>query len=274
MSSETDSRSGDPLFSVKDSVVVVTGGLGQLGTQYALALATRGANVAIVDSAVDEQSVAARFGAPSERDRLMFLKADITDRGSLDRALEAIQNRWGAPHALINNAALDSPPDAPVSENGPFETYSEASFDRVMAVNVKGTALSCQVFGGRMAQERRGSIVNISSIYGLVSPDQRVYTEGFFKPVAYSASKSAIFNLTRYLATYWASSGVRVNTLTLAGVFNHQNPEFLAAYEARIPIARMARADEYCGAILFLVSAASSYMTGSNMVVDGGWTAW
>jgi NAD(P)-dependent dehydrogenase (short-subunit alcohol dehydrogenase family) len=208
------------------------------------------------------------------------VRVDITDRATLEAAIDDVEQRLGVPHGLVNAAALDAPPDAPAEENGPFETYPESSWDRVMEVNVKGTMLACQVIGGRMAAAGRGSIVNVSSIYGLVSPDQRLYEyrrsagDAFVKPVAYSASKSALMNLTRYLATYWAPKNVRVNTVTFGGVFNGQDPQFLAGYEARVPLGRMARNDEYNGSIVFLLSDASSYMTGSNLVIDGGWTAW
>ena len=268
------------LFSVQDKVVIITGGLGQLGRQFSLALADRGAKVAIFDIQVSEQKVAERFGERHTEDNLLFLAVDITRRDSTEAGLSQVNAVWGVPHVLINNAALDSPPNAPAEETGPFETYPEGSWDEVMDVNVKGVFLCCQVVGGQMAEAGRGSIINICSTYGLVSPDQRIYesrrTGGspFFKPVAYSASKSALLNLTRYLATYWAGRNVRVNTLTFGGVFNNQDEEFLKGYCARVPLGRMAREDEYNGAIIFLVSDASSYMTGSNLVIDGGWTAW
>ena len=270
----------EDLFDVRNRVVVITGGLGQLGRQFSLALADRGAKVAIFDRRVDEGLVVERFGQRRGDDNLLFLSVDITQRRSLEAALAQVNARWGTPQALINNAALDSPPQAPAGENGPFETYPESSWDEVMRVNVKGVFLCCQVLGGEMAAAGRGSIVNICSTYGLVSPDQRIYeyrrTGGapFFKPVAYSASKSALLNLTRYLATYWADSNVRVNTLTFGGVFNNQDEAFLQGYCARVPLGRMAREDEYNGAIIFLVSDASSYMTGANLIMDGGWTAW
>lgn len=269
------------IFSVKDRVVIITGGLGQLGRQFSLALADRGARVAVFDiRADDKQLVAERFGNHRESDNLLFLPVDITKRNSLEAGLREVNAKWGIPDALINNAALDSPPGAPIEENGPLETYPESSWDGVMDVNLKGVFLSCQVVGGDMAAACRGSIVIICSIYGIVSPDQRLYeyrhTGGlpFFKPAAYSVSKSALVNLTRYLATYWAGKNIRVNTLTLGGVFNNQDERFLKGYCARVPVGRMAQENEYNGAIIFLVSDASSYMTGSNLIIDGGWTAW
>ena len=267
-------------LSVDGKVVVLTGGLGQLGRQFTSALVDRGARVAIFDAAVSDQRVAVSQRPELPEDRVLFRAVDVTVRSSLEAGLQALNERWGVPHALINNAALDSPPSAPARETGPVEGYPEDCWDKIMAVNVKGVFQGCQVVGGQMATEGRGSIVNICSTYGLLSPDQRVYdylrAEGrsFFKPVAYSVSKSALPNLTRYLATYWASTNVRVNTLTFGGVFNHQDERFLKAYTARVPLGRMAREDEYNGAIIFLVSDASSYMTGANLVIDGGWTAW
>ncbi len=266
----------DNLFDIRQEVVVATGVSGQLGFQYAQAFLARGAQVAGLDLKPSEECNTLSNAFP---DKFLFCTADVTSKSSLENALSVISTHLGTPSILINNAAIDSPPSAPLAECGPFEEYPEASWDQVMAVNVKGAYLSCQVFGKAMAVAGKGSIINIASIYGIVSPDQSLYEyrrargEIFYKPVAYSVSKSAILNLTRYLAVYWAKNGVRVNTLTIAGVFNNQEEAFLDAYCKRIPIGRMAKADEYCGAVLFLASAASTYMTGANLVVDGGWTA-
>jgi NAD(P)-dependent dehydrogenase (short-subunit alcohol dehydrogenase family) len=252
----------DDLFSLQDRVVVVTGGEGQLGREIVRGLEKRGARVAVFDL---------------ESDRF---RVDVTDRSAIEAAVEDVTREWGAPHVLVNAAALDSPPDAPAEEVGPVESYPEESFDQVMDVNVKGTFLCCQVIGARMAAEGRGSIVNVSSVYGMLSPIQELYEfrrrggDEFYKPIAYSVSKSALYNLTRYLATYWAKSGVRVNTLTLAGVANEQPPEFVDAYTARMPLGRMANVEEVVGPVVFLASDASSYVTGANLVVDGGWSAW
>jgi NAD(P)-dependent dehydrogenase (short-subunit alcohol dehydrogenase family) len=259
----------DSLFALEGKVAIVTGALGQLGQVYAAGLVERGMRVASFDVASGALPEGVR---PHE--------VDVTDRASVAQAVDAVVAEWGVPHVLINNAGLDSPPDAPAEEVGPFEEYPETSFDTVMDVNVKGTFLCCQVVGKAMAQERRGSIVNVSSVYGLLSPVQDLYAfrrergDTFVKPVAYSVSKSAILNLTRYLATYWAKDGVRVNTLTLSGVWNDQPQEFLEAYATRSPMGRMLEAREALGAVVFLASDASSYVTGSNVVVDGGWSAW
>jgi len=261
----------DPLFRVSGRIAVVTGGLGQMGMVYTDGLSERGMRVAVFD-------IAAEPGTDGELVRRY--RVDVTDRASIEEATATVVAEWGVPDLLVNNAALDAPPDAPPEEVGPFESYPEAAFDAVMDVNVRGALLCCQVVGGRMAEAGRGSIVNVSSIYGLLSPHQDIYEfrrrdgEPFFKPVAYSVSKSALLNLTRYLATYWAKTGVRVNTLTLGGVFNEQPPAFLEAYGARVPLGRMANAEEALGAVVFLASDASSYVTGANLVVDGGWSAW
>jgi NAD(P)-dependent dehydrogenase (short-subunit alcohol dehydrogenase family) len=260
----------DPLFDLTGRVVVVTGGLGQLGRAFTAALAERGARVAVLDTRAE----------PQQNPDIMSLACDVTRKTDLLACLGEIRGQWGEPHGLINNAALDSPPGAPAAENGPFESYPEESWDRVMEVNAKGVFLCCQVFGGAMAEAGRGSIVNVGSTYGVGSPNQTIYEfrrrsgEQFYKPVAYSASKSALYNLTRYLATYWARKGVRVNIVTFAGVAGAQPREFLDAYLPLVPMGRMAQPADYVGGIIYLLADASSYMTGSELVIDGGWTAW
>ena len=266
----------DKLFDISREVVLVTGAAGQLGAHYCRAFLERGARVVGLDL---KPSLASDALVKDFPQGFIFQAGDVTRRESLEAALAAVEKRFATPTVLINNAAIDSPPDAPLSENGPFEDYPDDSWDRVMNVNVKGVYLCCKVFGAAMAKAGNGSIINVSSIYGVVSPDQSIYDyrrqrgEIFYKPVAYSVSKSALLNLTRYLAVYWAKQNVRVNTLVIAGVFNKQEEAFLAAYCGRIPLGRMARKDEYDGAVLFLAGPASSYMTGSTLTVDGGWTA-
>lgn len=261
-------------FKLTGRVIVITGGMGNLGRQYAGAALEAGAKVALIDRALKEGD--ALLSNPN----VLSLVCDITDKAEVEKALKAVEATFGTPDGLVNNAALDSPPGAPLEENGPFETYPEESWDKVMDVNVKGTFLMCQVFGGAMAAKGKGAIVNVGSIYGVVSPDQSLYEyrrqrgETFYKPVAYSASKSAIMNLTRYLATYWAGKGVRVNTLVIAGVFAGQEQAFMDAYTKRMPIGRMAQADEYNASVVYLLSDASGYMTGASLTLDGGWTAW
>jgi NAD(P)-dependent dehydrogenase (short-subunit alcohol dehydrogenase family) len=267
----------DPLFDLSGRVAVVTGGFGQLGTELAVALAARGMRIAILDRATE----------PPERLRdglsdgvVRAHTCDVTDREAVDAALALVEVDWGLPHLLVNAAAIDAPPDAPAAEVGPFEEVPLGSLERVVHVNVLGVVVPCQVIGGAMARAGRGSVVNVGSVYGLVSPDQGLYDfrreagETFVKPVAYSVSKSALVNLTRYLATYWGASGVRVNTLTPHGIENGQPAPFVEAFAARSPLGRLMDVSEAVGAVVFLASDASSYVTGANLVVDGGWTAW
>jgi len=267
-------------FDLDGKIALVTGGMGQLGLYYAAGMVENGAKVVVVDLVDEPKLELPVFEKAQKNGRIRSVVADITKKGEMESVAATVERDWGVIEILVNNAALDFPPNAPESEVGPFEEYPESSFDRVMEVNVKGTMICCQVFGGRMAAHKGGSIINISSIYGILSPCQDLYEfkrrkgEVYFKPVAYSVSKSAILNLTRYLATYWAKKDVRVNTLTLAGVFNHQDKEFLDAYCSRIPIGKMAHPEDYVGPVIFLASDASRYVTGTNLIVDGGWSAW
>ncbi|WP_232553569.1 SDR family oxidoreductase [Klebsiella michiganensis] len=273
----------DTLFSVKDKVIIVTGGLGQLGAQYVKTLHDRGAKVAALATRVDAARVDRVLGAIKDSDRLLCAEVNITDKTSINRVLDSIEAKWGVPDGLVNNAGVDTQPSAPPEVSGPFEEFPEEVFREVVEVNLVGTFLMTQQVGKRMKQAGKGgSIINVGSIYGVVSPVQDIYSYKkedtgipFVKPVAYSAAKSGLYNFTRYCATYWGRDGIRVNTLTLSGVErSDQDPRFQKNYTNRIPIGRMAKAHEYNGTVVFLLSDASVYMTGSNVVVDGGWTAW
>ena len=261
------------IFSLKDRIAIVTGGMGQLGTEYVGALARAGARVAVYDILEHPNDV---LKGLAKRYPVRFFAVDITNRKGLAEATERLESAWGAPTIWVNNAAVEFPPQASGER---FEGASVAEWGQVLEVTLTGVFLCCQVRGGRRARAGGGSIINISSVYGLVSPDQRIYEsprkgESFIKPAAYGVSKSGLANLTRYLATYWADRNVRVNTLSLGGVFNNQEEWFVTNYSKRTPMGRMARQDEYNGAVVFLASDASSYMTGANLVIDGGWTAW
>ena len=272
----------DPLFSVRDKVVVVTGGFGQIGAEFVRSLHERGARVAVT-SRSEVSDPAGRLGLDDPDGRLLAVEMDITDQASVDAGFDRILATWGVPTVIVNNAGLDTQPSAPPEVSGPFEQFPVEVFREVVDTNLVGTFLVTQAAGRRMRDAGvGGSIVNIGSIYGMVSPVQDIYAYKaedtgipFIKPVAYSAAKSGLYNLTRYCATYWGRAGIRVNTLTPSGVRRDtQDAKFQANYIERMPIGRMAEADEYNGALVFLASDASTYMTGSNVVVDGGWTAW
>jgi len=250
--------------------------MGLLGREFVKALRGAGARVAIFDIQADKYPK--DFEKVLRDKNVSVHKVDVTDKKSIQKALNDVLKKWGTPNILVNAAAIDVPPKYS-EKRGFFETYPEESFDEIMKVNVKGIFLCSQIVGAAMAKGEGGSIINISSIYGEVSPDQRIYVRkgkkgAFIKPVSYCVSKGAIHNMTKYLATYWAKKNIRVNTLTFGGVFSYQDREFVKKYSLRVPMGRMARRDEYNGAVLFLASDASSYMTGANIVIDGGYTAW
>jgi len=213
-------------------------------------------------------------------------RADLVQRGDVVAAMRAAVGRFGPPTILVNNAGLGSPPNASAADNGPFEQYPESSWDVMIDSHLKSAFLVSQQFLAEFKAARnanrslQGSIINISSTYGVVSPDQSLYDyrrrggHEYYKPVGYSVAKSGMLNFTRWLAEYAAPLGVRVNTLVPGGVQEADHaPEFVAEYVKRTPLGRMARDDDYNGAVLFLASAASAYMTGAMLVVDGGWTA-
>lgn len=270
----------DALFGLDNKTVIVTGALGQLGSAITRELLARGANVAALDRGAGPREHHADF---SNHERFRYAQVDITDQENLEAALDRVLEPWGAPDGLVNNAGIDTQPSAPPEVSGPFEHFPAEIFREVVDVNLVGTFLVTQAVGRRMVESGgTGSIVNVGSIYGMVSPVQDIYAYKeertgipFIKPVAYSASKSGVYNLTRYCATYWGRKGIRVNTFTPAGIGrDDQDETFQANYTARIPIGRMASTDDYLGPIVYLLSDGSRYMTGTNLIVDGGWTAW
>ena len=267
-------------FSLKGKTVLVTGGAGLLGKQFALSLAQAGAKVMVADFAYD---LAKDYSDSLNKQGLQTeaLAVDITDSLSVKEIVEFTLKRFGRLDALVNSAAMDpkfDPAHQGQQSANAFETYPLSAWQDAIDVNLTGLFLACQAAVIPMLEQGSGVIVNICSTYGLVGPDQRIYERDDgpqqFKPVYYSVTKAGILGMTRYLATYYAGKNIRVNALTPGGVYNGHDETFMKAYSARTVLGRMAALDEMSGAMLFLVSDASSYMTGSNLVVDGGWTAW
>jgi NAD(P)-dependent dehydrogenase (short-subunit alcohol dehydrogenase family) len=270
----------DRLFDLTGQVAVVTGGAGRLGREYARTLRLAGARVAVFDLPASVQGVREVF----DSEGITAQAVDIVKRDQVDAGMREVVSRLGQPTILVNNAGLGSSPVDAALETGPFEDYPEAAWDTMIDSHLKGAFLVAQSFlrayRANSAAGTSGSIINVSSTYGVVTPDQAIYDyrrrDGaqYYKPIGYSVAKSGVLNFTRWLAEYCAPIGVRVNTLVPGGVREEgHHPEFVAEYEKRTPLRRMARSDDYNGAVLFLASRASAYMTGATLVVDGGWTA-
>ena len=257
-------------FRLDGRVAVVTGGAGLLGSAYCRALVEVGASVACADREEALTDESRRVAGLADLERVQFATVDVSEPASVGRMVGEVIGRFGRLDILINNAAGRS-----AGFFAAFEDYPLDAWNSVVAVNLTGTFLCAQAAGRWMKEHGGGVVLNVASIYGVVAPDQRVY-EGveFNTPAVYSATKAGVIGLTRYLAGYWGRDGIRVNCLTPGGVFNDQPPEFVRRYADRSPMGRMADREEMVGAVLYLVSDASSHVTGHNLVVDGGWTAW
>ncbi|MBN2556275.1 MAG: SDR family oxidoreductase [Anaerolineales bacterium] len=267
-------------FEMDGRVAIITGGAGLLGCAYSRILTAAGAHVVIVD--IDgEAAVALAHEVESESGtKSLGIGADISDPAAVKAMVATVLAAFGRIDVLVNNAAINPKFDQEHAgeHSNSFESFPFEQWQEAMKVNVGGMFLCSQAVAESMRATGKGVIINISSTYGIAGPDQRLYQrEGEppqFKPVTYTVSKAAAIGLTKYLATYFAGTGIRVNTLTPGGVFAGHDDEFVRRYSARTVLGRMAERDEMATALLFLASDASSYMTGANLVVDGGWTAW
>lgn len=269
-------------FDLKDRVAVVTGGAGLLGVEFCKTLAEAGASVAVVDLNIEAAQKAAE-ALTKDGFRIKGFGTDITKPESVKRLVASVLSDFGRLDVLVNSAALDPKfdPDAASKGIAPgnFEDYPLDQWNAALNVNLTGMFLITQACVRPMIEHgRKGSIINICSTYGLNGPDQRIYIKAgkrvAFKPVYYTVTKAGVMGFTKYLAAYYADTEIRVNALTPGGVYNNHEEYFVKNYSAKTILGRMARRDEMNGALLFLASDASSYMTGNNVVVDGGWTAW
>ena len=267
------------LFDIKNRNIVITGSSGLLGSQYANILSASGANVILVDlnsikNKKLERSLRKKYGTNARS-----YTTDISNLQEVKKVAKNVLRDFKKIDGLVNNAAYTSKGAKEKSDNafGSFENFPIKIWQKSIDINLSGVFFCSQAFGKIMVKQGKGVIVNIASTYGLVGADQRIYgNSGINAPVSYAVTKSGMLNLTRYLAAYWQGKNVRVNTLSPGGVMDksYQNNTFIQNYSNKTMLGRMARKNEYNGALLFLLSDASSYMTGSNLIVDGGWTAW
>ena len=264
------------LFDLTGKVAIVTGGAGFLGQQFSEALVEAGASVVVADL---DQQVAIEY-ADTLKGNATGITLDVTKPDSVNRCINETLNLYGSLDILINSAALDPKfeSDSKTTHVTSFEEFPLPAWKDALDVNLTGMFLTCQAAAKVMKKSGKGSIINICSTYGISGPDQRLYESlgepRLYKPVYYSVSKAGVLGLTKYIATYYEGTEIRCNALTPGGVERDHDPAFKEAYAKRTVMGRMASPHEMKGAVVFLASEASSYMTGSNLVVDGGWTAW
>lgn len=256
------------LFSLKGKVAIITGGAGMLGMEYARIFDQAGATVFLFDIKKNP--------ALPKKKSLTYFEVDIANKKQVSDAVYKISKAYKTIDVLVNNAAMNPVPGSEASKKqfAPYEDYPQELWESELSVNLSGALFCTQAIVPFMKKQKNGSIINISSIYGNVAPDNRIYEKGKYKSIGYATTKGAILNFTRAWAAYLQGTNIRVNTLTLGGVFANQDQNFVKAYNEKTILARMAEKSDFNGAILFLASDASKYMTGSNLIVDGGWTAW
>ena len=262
------------LFRLDGRVAIVTGAAGLLGEQHSITLAGAGAHVVLADKKLAECEKRALALTESTGVQCVAAECDVTSKASWQGLLNLSVNQFGTVDILVNNAAFTTGSQSP-NYDAPFEKFPLEDWKQILDVNLTGTFLGCQIVGNHMLARGAGNIVNLASMYAIVSPNHSIYPgTGVSQPPAYSVSKAGVLALTRYLGTLWAARGVRVNALTPGGVFNGHNETFTERFARLNPMGRMAQPFEMRGALLYLVSEASSHCTAQNLVVDGGWTAW
>jgi NAD(P)-dependent dehydrogenase (short-subunit alcohol dehydrogenase family) len=266
-------------FKLNGKTALITGGAGVLGKHFCIGLAEYGANIAIVDINLDIANSLADEIEKKFKVKSKGFYCDVSDYNSVQLMVEEVVNYFKEINILLNNAAGKS--NNLDDFFAPFEDYKLSQWKKIMSINIDGVFLVAQAVGKQMVRQGKGgSIIQTSSIYGVLSPDHRIYEGSFYlgtkinSPAVYAASKSAVIGLTKYLATYWADKGIRVNCISPGGVQSGQNDEFVKNYSNRVPLNRMADPDEMVGAIIYLASEASSYVTGQNLLIDGGLSSW
>ena len=251
--------------SLSNQIIVVTGSEGLLGKTLVKYLLNNKAKVIGLDKKYSNY----------KKDNFIFIKTDITSKKSLLNSHKTILKKIGSPTGLVHCAAYN--PKLKLNENNSVENFPIKTLEKSIEINIKGSFLVCQIFGSNMALNKKGSIILINSIYGILSPKHFIYKRKeseYFKPIDYSITKSSLINMSRYLATYWANKNLRVNTISAGGIYNNQDKSFVKQYSQNVPLGKMADKNDLNGAVYYLISNQSSYVTGANIIIDGGWSAW
>ena len=259
------------LFDLTGKIALVTGGAGLLGSEHAIALASYGAKVYLAD--INEEKCIEKVKS-LENELIIPIKLDVTDKENWQKVVSKIVSAEKSLDILVNNAGYTNSTKTSAFDKT-FENFSLNDWNSIMNVNLTGTFLGCQAVANQMKKQKKGAIINMASLYGVVSPNHKMYPgTGIVQPVAYTVSKHGVVGLTKYVATWLAESGVRVNSITPGGIFDGHDGLFLERFKKLNPIGRMSNKNELRGALIYLASEASSHVVGHNLVVDGGWTAW